>query len=126
MELLLYVGPYSEIDEDKLIVYCVNTRDIPEDSKKYITAKYVGDVNLTQRFFIKGDKSLQRVVKQTEHTIILENQEDTFYRIDHYFKNGDGTITQLGQDAITKINEIFNAPYRPKHIATKQPKINFF
>ncbi len=126
MEQLLYVAPYSEIDEDWLIVYCVNTRDIPEGSKNYITARYVGNVNISQRFFIKGDKSIQRVVKQAEKSIILEHQEDTFYRINQYFKNGDGTIAQLGQDAINKMNEIFNAPYRPKHITSDQPKIHFF
>lgn len=126
MEKLLFVSTYSENDEDWLIVYAVNTKDIPEGSTNYKTARYIGNVNLTGRFFIKGDNKFLRVLEQTEYTIKLQTQEDTFYRLDQYFKTKDNTIAQIGLEVTKKIEEVINTPYRPRFHPEQHAKIQFF
>ena len=126
MEKLLFVTPYSENDEDWLIIYAVNTKDIPEGSTNYKTARYIGNVNLTGRFFIKGDNKFLKVLEQTEYNIKIQTQEDTFYRLDQYFKIDDDKIAPLGLEVTKKIEEVINTPYRPRFHPEQHAKIQFF
>ena len=98
MEKDLFVSPYSEDGDNWLLVYKGNIHN--NNKKKYYSAMYVGNVNMDKRFFIRGDKFLQKVIDQKNHMIQLVYLKESMYKFHHYFKDVNGELAPIGSDII--------------------------
>jgi hypothetical protein len=116
---MIYVHPYfdSENLDDCLVLYHVTLL-----KNKTPIVSYLGNVNLKQRFFIKGDKTLLKVYEYHDSKITLLDNV-ICYPIEEYAK--DSTYSTIVADVMRLIQPTPNAPYRfsPKLHA---PKIVFF
>lgn len=119
MENHLFVMPYSENDEDWILVYKGNSNN----NNKYYSAMYIGNVNLNQRFFIKGDKYLQKVVDQKNQTITLEHLKDRMYKLQSYFKDQNDEMAPIGSDII---KVILSSVGKYQEISESSAKILYF
>jgi hypothetical protein len=116
---MIYVHPYfdSENQDDCLVLYNVT---LLKNNNPIVS--YLGNMNLKQRFFIKGDKSLLNVYEYDDnHITLLDNA--ICYPIEEYAKKS--MYSTIVADVMSLVQPTSNAPYRfsPTFHA---PKIVFF
>jgi hypothetical protein len=114
----IYVHPYIDSEDDCIVLYRV----------KFVNnltpiVSHVGNINLKQRFFIKGDKSLQKV-QSYDGTNLTLSENTKCYPIDNFLKESN-TYFPLLYDILSLIPMNVDGPYR---FAAKMhaPKIIFF
>lgn len=117
---IIYVHPYidSETQEDCIVLYRVKFTNRPTP-----IVTHLGNINLKQRFIIKGDKSLQKVHSFDGVNIIL-SEDSICYPIDDYMKSQEEYFTLL-PTILSMVQPTMEGLYRfPSKINT--PKIVFF
>ena len=104
----IYVSPYhdSENNDDCVVVYRAIYDN--QSNKHYTTVVYLGNINLVQRYFIKGDKTKQQVLRQQDQTLTLEDNSTQCYPFHPYFQDKDQTLLY---DITHMIQESLQAPY---------------
>jgi hypothetical protein len=105
----IYVSPYhdSENNDDCVVVYRAIYDN--QSNKHYTTVVHLGNINLVQRYFIKGDKTKQQVLRQQDQTLTLEDNSTQCYPFQPYFRDKDQTLVY---DITHMIQESLEASYR--------------
>jgi hypothetical protein len=117
---IIYVHPYadSENQDDCIVLYRVNFAN-----KLTPIVTHLGNINLKQRFIIKGDKGLQKVQSFDGANIIL-SENCICYPIEDYM-TGQAEYSPLLPTILSMIQPTMEGLYRfSSKINT--PKIVFF
>jgi hypothetical protein len=96
----------AEYDDSENNEHCLVLVKGIKQFSSYQFVQHIGNINLQQRFFIKGDKSQQPVIHQTNQSITLSNQT-VMYPLESYFETNKDRY-----DDIIKLIESIQTPYR--------------
>jgi len=120
----LFVTPYSDSENNNnCLVVC---KAIPRElnPSEFSFAVYIGNINLDQRYFIKGDKTLVKIVEYNKDWLKLEKQEYTYYCLNNYAKEN-----YMSDEFVRDMVKVLLPPvesYRYEEAKPKHSKIQFF
>lgn len=108
----IYVSPYhdSENNDECVVVYrgCINENT---------SVIHVANINLTQRFFIKADRSRHKVHSKDDTSLIMEDGV-TCYKFKSYFPNNQQML-----NIMHVLSDSLQTPYR---LGKQSAKIIFY